>query len=135
DRAVAFEKDHEKRVREYTFPRISKGEGAPPEAGFYPNLTVDEIAAVHSGLLFNGGVACFDGTVQFHDTLALTIHQIGICLVAYTGNQGSWSTRLYRRDLREDKGDPVEVLNAILERRSRRAGLNKPDRRDALSAL
>jgi hypothetical protein len=135
DRAVAFEQEQEKRVREHTFPRISTGEGAPPEAGFYDNLTIDDIAAVHSGLLFNGGVACCDGTVQFHDTLALTIHQIGVCLVAYTGNQGSWSTRLYRRDLREDKGDPVEVLNAILERRSRRAGLNQPDRRDALSEL
>jgi len=86
-------------------------------------------------LLFNGGVACCDGTVQLHDALALTIHQIGVCLVAYSGNQGSWSTRLFRRDLREDKGDPVEVMHALLERRSRRAGLNQPDRRDGLSEL
>jgi hypothetical protein len=121
DRAVAFERVHERRVREYVFPRISTGMGAPPEAGFYDHLTLDEIAAVHSGLLFNGGVACCDGTVQEHDTLALTIHQIGVCLVAYSGNQGSWSTRLFRHDLREAKGDPVEVMNALLERRARRA--------------
>jgi hypothetical protein len=135
ERAVAFESVQESRVRERVFPHIGFADGAPLEAGFYDKLTLDNIAAVHSGLLFNGGVACCDGTVQLHDTLALTIHQIGVCLVAYSGNQGSWSTRLFRRDLREDKGDPVEVMHALLERRSRRAGLNQPDRRDGLSEL
>jgi hypothetical protein len=135
EQAVAFESVQEGRVRELVFPRIGFGEGAPLEAGFYDKLTLDDIAAVHTGLLFNGGVAGCDGTVQLHDTLALTVHQIGVCLVAYTGNQGSWSTRLFRRDLREEKGDPVEVMNALLERRSKRAGLNQPDRRDGLSEL
>jgi hypothetical protein len=134
DEAVAFEGEQERRVRREVFPRISFGEGAPPEAGFY-KFTPDQIAAVHTDLLFNGGVACCDGTVQLHDTLALTVHQIGVCLVAYTGNQGSWSTRLFRRDLREEKPDPVETMQALLERRARRAGLNQPDRRDGLSEL
>ena len=133
ERAVAFETVQETRIRELVFPRIV-GPGAPPEAGVYA-LTVDEISAVHAGLLFNGGVACCDGTVQAHDTLALTIHQIGVCLVSYAGNQGSWSTRLFRRDLREDKGDPAEAMQTLLERRGRRAGLNQPDRRDGLSEL
>jgi hypothetical protein len=133
--AVAFEGVQERRVRDVVFPRISFGEGAPSEAGFYDHLTVEDIAAVHTNLLFNGGVASCDGTVQLHDTLALTVHQIGVCLVAYTGNQGSWSTRLYRRDLREEKPDPVETLNTLIERRARRAGLNQPDRRDGLSEL
>ena len=132
--AVAFEGVQEHRVREEVFPQIAFKEGAPPEAGFY-ELTLDDIAAVHTGLLFNGGVACCDGTVQVHDTLALTVHQIGACLVAYTGNQGSWSTRLFRRDLREEKADPVETMLTLLERRSRRAGLNQPDRRDGLSEM
>jgi hypothetical protein len=135
ERAVEFESFQEKRVRETVFPTIAFKEGLPPEAGFYDTLTVDDIAAVHRGLLFNGGVACCDGTVQVHDTLALTVHQIGVCLVAYTGNQGCWSTRLFRRDLREAKGDPVEIMNMLLERRARRAGLNQPDRRDGLSEL
>ncbi len=135
EQAVAFEGVQERRVREEVFPQIAFGDGAPPEAGFYDNLTLDNLAAVHTGLLFNGGVACCDGTVQVHDTLALTVHQIGVCLVAYTGNQGSWSTRLFRRDLREDKGDPVATMQALLERRARRAGLNQPDRRDGLSEL
>ncbi len=135
EQAVAFEGVQERRVRLEVFPKIAFGDGAPPEAGFYDNLKLDNIAAVHTGLLFNGGVACCDGTVQVHDTLALTVHQIGVCLVAYTGNQGSWSTRLFRRDLREDKGDPVVTIQALLERRARRAGLNQPDRRDGLSEL
>lgn len=135
EQAVAFEGVQERRVRNEVFPNIAFGKGAPPEAGFYDKLTLADIAAVHTGLLFNGGVACCDGTVQVHDTLALTVHQIGVCLVAYTGNQGSWSTRLFRRDLREDKGDPVATMQALLERRARRAGLNQPDRRDGLSEL
>ena len=135
EQAVAFEGVQERRVRNEVFPNIAFGKGAPPEAGFYDKLTLADIAAVHTGLLFNGGVACCDGTVQVHDTLALTVHQIGVCLVAYTGNQGSWSTRLFRRDLREDKGDPVATMQALLERRARRVGLNQPDRRDGLSEL
>jgi hypothetical protein len=133
--AVAFESDQQTRVRECVFPRLSFSDGAPEEAGFYDHLTVEDIAEVHRGLLFNGGVECCDGTHQHHDTLALTVHQIGVCLVSYRGNQGSWSTRLFRRDLRESHGDPVEVMTALLERRGRRAGLNQPDRRDGLSEL
>lgn len=125
----------ERRVRNEVFPNIAFGKGAPPEAGFYDKLTLADIAAVHTGLLFNGGVACCDGTVQVHDTLALTVHQIGVCLVAYTGNQGSWSTRLFRRDLREDKGDPVATMQAAPRTPRPPRGLNQPDRRDGLSEL
>jgi hypothetical protein len=134
EQAVEFEGVQEARVRREVLPQVAFSRGAPPEAGHY-RVTVEQVAAVHTGLLFNGGVACCDGTVQLHDTLALTVHQIGACLVSYTGNQGSWSTRLFRRDLRENKPDPVETMHALLERRSRRAGLNQPDRRDGLSEL
>jgi hypothetical protein len=133
--AVEFESEHVARIREHIFPKLSFATGAPPEAGHYSAVTLDEIKAVHSGLLFNGQVACCDGTNQFHDGLALTIHQIGVCLVTYAGNQGSWSTRLFRRDLRESHGDPVDATLALLEARGRRAGLNQPDRRDSLSEL
>ncbi len=133
-RAVEFESEHARRVREQVFPKLAWADGAPPEAGVY-EVTPDEVREVHAGLLFNGGVAACDGTHQHHDTLALTIHQVGVCLVNYVGNQGSWSTRLYRRDLRESHGDPAEETLRLLESRSRRAGLNQPDRRDGLSEL
>ncbi|VTT97838.1 Uncharacterized protein OS=Roseiflexus sp. (strain RS-1) GN=RoseRS_2255 PE=4 SV=1 [Gemmataceae bacterium] len=135
EHATAFETVQQARVRELVYPRLSFTPGAPPEAGLYDMLTTEHIAEVHRGLLFNGGVTACDGTTQAHDTLALTVHQIGVCLVSYTGNQGSWSTRLFRRDLREDKGDPVAVMNELLERRGLRAGLNQPDRRDGLSEM
>jgi hypothetical protein len=133
--AVAVERLHEGRVREQVFPRLKDAPGAPPEAGHYTDITPDEVKRVHQGLLFNGGVEACDGTVQTHDTLALTLYQIGVCLVSYSGNQGSWSTRLFRKDLRAEHADPVGEMLEILERRQRRAGLNQPDRRDGLSEL
>ena len=114
-RAVAFESGHADRIREQVFPKLAFAAGAPPEAGNY-RVPTEEVAATHAGLLFNGGVACCDGTHQSHDTLALTVHQIGVCLVTYAGNQGSWSTRLFRRDLRESHGDPVEATLRLLDR-------------------
>ncbi|HEX4607225.1 MAG TPA: hypothetical protein VH092_03385 [Urbifossiella sp.] len=132
--AVEFETEQEAQVREYVLARLPFLQNAIPEAGKY-DVTEDVLKEVHRGLLFNGGVEACDGTHQRHDSLALTIHQIGVCLVSYTGNQGSWSTRLFRRDLREDHGDPVETMTALLERRGKRAGLNQPDRRDGLTEL
>jgi hypothetical protein len=133
--AVEAERGHEAEVRREVFPRIKDAPGAPAEAGYYRDVTPDEIKRVHDGLLFNCGVEACDGTVQTHDTLALTVYQIGVCLVSYHGNAGSWSTRLFRRDLREERDNPVGDVMEILERRGRRAGLNQPDRRDGLSEL
>lgn len=133
--AVEVERRHEGEVRWRVFPLLKDAPGAPPEAGHYADITPDEVKEVHQGLLFNGGVEACDGTVQTHDTLALTVYQIGVCLVSYCGNQGSWSTRLFRKDLREEHADPVGEVMAVLERRGQRAGLNQTDRRDGLSEL
>jgi hypothetical protein len=108
--------------------------GAPPEAGHWL-VPVEEIRDTHAGLLFNGATDCCDGTVQKHESLALTVYQIGACLVSYAGNRGSWSTQLFRRDLNRRRGDPVAETVALLEARARRGGLNQPDRRDGLSEL
>ena len=67
--------------------------------------------------------AC-DGTVRTHDTLPLTIYQVGVSLVSYRGDQGTWQHRLFRRDLRERGGDPVEEVLQALDRRAQRAALN-----------
>jgi hypothetical protein len=133
--AVRAERRHEAQVRERVFPMLRAAPGAPPEAGHYTDITPDEVKRVHDGLLFNGGVEACDGTVQTHDTLALTVYQIGVCLVSYRGNAGSWSTRLFRKDLRAEHADPVGEVMEVLRRRHDRAGLNQPDRRDGLSEL
>jgi hypothetical protein len=132
--AVAQETELQREVRETVVSRLSFFEAAPPEAGVY-EVPVGEIEQVQRGLLFPGHVEACDGTTQTHDTLALTIYQIGVCLVSYAGNQGSWSTRLFRRDLRERHADPVADVQRLLETREARAGVNQPDRRDGLSEL
>ncbi|MBN9121011.1 MAG: hypothetical protein J0I06_17980 [Planctomycetes bacterium] len=132
--AVRAEKVHENRVRELVVKKLRSFAGAPPEAGYWP-VTVEEIVDVHRGLLFNGATDCCDGTVQDYDSLALTIYQIGVCLVSYAGNRGNLSTQLFRRDLCESHGDPVQETVALLEARAHRGGLNQPDRRDGLSEL
>jgi hypothetical protein len=67
--------------------------------------------------------------------LALTVYRVGVSLVGYKGDHGSWVTQLFRKDLRERHGDPTDQMMALLEARGRRAGLNQPDRRDGLSEL
>jgi hypothetical protein len=57
-----------------------------------------------------------------HDTIPLTITQIGVCLVSYNGQQGTWAHRLFRRDLREKMNDPVGEALALLSRREKREG-------------
>lgn len=117
--AVAQEDQHRKTIRDVVFSRIANAPGAPMNAGVYQAKRSD-IERIHTGLLFNGGVEACDGTSIVHDTIPLTITQIGVCLVSYNGQQGSWAHRLYRRDLRTRIDDPVEEVLSVLERRERR---------------
>ena len=132
--AARAETAHESRVREHVVKKLREFAGAPPEAGHWP-VSVEEIRDTHAGLLFSGATDCCDGTVQKYDSLALTVYQIGACLVSYAGNRGSWTQQLFRRDLCEPHDDPVAETRALLEARARRGGLNQPDRRDGLSEL
>ncbi len=124
NQAVADSIEQEKRtqnpIRNEVFPRLRNGTDrmAPKNAGLY-RVTPEEIAEVHRGLLFNGATECCDGTVASHDSLLLSVVQIGIALVAYQGNQGTWVQRMYRRDLHARYADPVEEAMALLDRRSR----------------
>jgi hypothetical protein len=132
--AVGQEDELQRQVRERVFPRLCNPATAPKGGGVF-QATPERLAAVHRGLLFNGGVEAADGTVQVHDTLPLTIYQIGVSLVSYRGDQGTWCQRLFRRDLRQRGGDPVEEAVRLLERRSRRGALNRPTPDDALGEL
>lgn len=131
--AVAAETDRQRHVRATIFPMLENDPNGPPGAGLY-EATLPELAAVQQQLLFNGAVAACDGTHQAHDTLALTIHQIGVSLVSYRGERDSFHTRVYRRDLREQARDPVEDVLELLARRSTRGALDHPAT-DPLSEL
>lgn len=133
--AVERETATAKYVREIIFPQIPTAPGAPKNAGKHEARRSD-LERVHRGLLFNGGVEACDGTRVVHDTLPLTITQIGVCLVSYNGQQGSWAHRLYRRDLRAKLSDPVEEVLDLLHRREKRGGQGQEeDGKEKLSEL
>jgi hypothetical protein len=132
--AVVREDDVQRRVWADVVPKLFDPATSPPGGGVY-RADPDVLRLVHRGLLFNGGVEACDGTVQVHDTLPLTIYQVGVSLVSYRGDQGTWQHRLFRRDLRQRVGDPVEDVLRVLERRASREALNHATPSDQLGAL
>lgn len=130
--AVKQESLIHREIREQIFPLLHTREGAPACAGVY-RVTPEQLAEVHRKLLFNGGVDGCDGTVVTHDTLPVTITQVGVCLVSYRGDQGSWVHRLFRRDLRASGRNPVEETMLLLEKRRQRSAVDYPT--DALSSM
>lgn len=125
--AIAIENALRETIRRELFPRLRTRPGAPAVAGCY-RATPDDLRRVHRALLFNGAVEACDGTSVEHDTLPVTITQIGICLVSYQGDQGSWTQRLYRRDLRASTGNALDDLMALLENRSQRGNTDNEER-------
>lgn len=105
-----------KAIREKIFPRLSKQPNAPLGAGIY-KAKESEIEAIQRGLLFTGAVEACDGIAASHESLALAITQIGVCLVSYHADRGSWVHRLYQRDLRESLDDPAKLAADLINRR------------------
>src|SRR6266571_3824351 len=133
--AVRKETEYQKLIRTKVFPLLRTRGGAPAEAGVY-RATLERVEDVHRKLLFNGAVEACDGTVVSHDTLPVTITQIGVCLVSYRGDQGSWVHRIYRRDLRTSSTkSPVDETMEILERRRQRGAVGHSSTRDRLTDL
>jgi hypothetical protein len=127
--ALEKETEYRQRVRSIVFSRLEELRGkrdVPRNAGRW-EARLSDLERIHTALLFNGGVEACDGTSVIHDTLPLTITQIGVCLVSYQGQQGSWAHRLFRRDLRAKLKDPVEEVLDLLERREKREGQGQDD--------
>lgn len=132
--AVKDEKRFQEQIREQIFPILRTRQDAPPGAGVY-KVTADQLQEVHQKLLFNGGVEACDGTVVPYDTLPVTITQIGVCLVSYRGDQGSWVHRVFRRDLRATGKNPIDETLNLLDRRHNRGAIDQQSTRDQLSSL
>lgn len=132
--AVRRENELHREIRRRIFPLLETRPGSPIGAGVY-QTTVEQVETVHSQLLFNGGVEACDGTIETHDTLPVTVTQIGVSLVSYRGDQGSWGHRLFRRDLRSTTGSAIDETIDLLERRRSRSGIDQPTKRDQLSDL
>lgn len=121
-------------VRREVFPLLRNAVDAPSEAGVHQARPTD-LEEVHRKVLFSGQLDTCDGTTLTHDTLLLTVTQIGICLISYQGNELALSQRMYRRDLRTAGSDPVEEAKELLARRKDRAATGVADKRDTLSEL
>jgi hypothetical protein len=132
--AVRQEGDIRKQIRNVVFPALSTRPDAIPEAGVY-QAQPSQIEHVHTGLLFNGGVEACDGNSHVDDRLPLTITQIGVTLVSYHGEKGSWDHRLFRRDLRQRNENIADEMMALLEKRSHRSGVDIEEKQDQLSNL
>ncbi|MDA8283250.1 MAG: hypothetical protein M0Z42_08150 [Actinomycetota bacterium] len=107
---------------------------APPLAGLW-RVELPELEKIHRGTLFAGHVDACDSTVQVHESLALTIIQIGIALVGYHGEEGTWAHRLYRRDLQGTPANAVELARQLLELRDPHSPQGPEDTRDQLTEL
>ena len=132
--ALAREDELYRQIREVVFPQIKQRRHAPPGAGVY-QATADQLKAVQQQVLFNGAAEASYGTATGHDTLPMSVTQIGVCLVSYAGEQGAWVHRLYRRDLRLRGMNPVDEALAVLERRQEQSEPDRPGRRDRLTEL
>jgi hypothetical protein len=133
--ATINESEMVRRIRDRIFPQIKARPGAPPQAGVY-RVTLDDLRRVQGSVLFNGQVEACDGISVVYDTLPLTIIQIGVSMVAYRGDQGTWTHRLYRRDMRvRGRANIEDELMELLERRQRRGGIDQPSQRDHMSDM
>jgi hypothetical protein len=132
--ALARENELYKQIRDVVFPQITQRRHAPPGAGVF-QATADQLKAVQQQVLFNGAAEASYGTSTGHDTLPMSITQIGVCLVSYAGEQGAWVHRLYRRDLRLHGMNPADEALAILERRQAQSEPDRSGRRDRLTEL
>jgi hypothetical protein len=121
-------------VRADVFPLLHGAPDAPPEAGVHQAAPAD-LEEVHRKVLFSGQLDTCDGTSITHDTLLLTVTQIGVCLISYQGDELALSQRMFRRDLRTVGSDPVEEAKDLLARRKDRAATGVADKRDTLSEL
>ena len=94
---------------------------------------------VHRGLLFRGAVEACNGIAVTHDALAVSVTQVGVCLVSYRAELGSWVHRLFRRDLRAvdrpgrgGDGRDRRARPRTSDRRDRAPERSRPPRRDGL---
>ncbi len=132
--AVGQERRIQEQVRKVVLAKLRDAPNAFPGRGVY-RVTAKEVERAHEAWLFNGNVEACDGISVPHDTLPLTIVQVGVCLVSYNGEHGSWVQRLYRRDLRVASSDPIQEMLDVLEQRRLQGSASSPNPRDQLSIL
>ncbi|TSC22658.1 hypothetical protein [Corallococcus sp. Z5C101001] len=120
-------------VREKLLPLLKTGPHAPKGAGVY-HATEAQLRAVLDGYLFRGNVEAVNGRAVSHDTLALGITQLGIAAVGYGGSSGTFSQRLFRKEVTFQMDDPFKQARDYIEQRETRSR-KAPRNKDSLSRL
>lgn len=100
-------------------------------AGVYP-ASEERLRTVFEALLFPGRVEAVSSIVASHDSLPLGITQLGVAVVGYGGTSGTFSQRLFRKELSTGNEDPVQDALECMGERHERSGMG---RRDMLSML
>lgn len=103
-------------IRKDAFPLI-RDSALVPHAGLHSDTTPELIEKMHKGFLFNGAVTACGSVSVMYDSLPISITQMGICLVNYQGQHGSYSHQLFRRDLKFDRSSTFEEAKELIERR------------------
>lgn len=118
DYAIAAEDKAAGALRRHFFDDLEtrSWRGKPPLAGRW-RVNLGELQRIHAGTLFSGRAEACDGVVLVHDSLALTILQFGVGLIGYRGDEGTWSCRLFRRDLSGAPADTYEQALKLVEAR------------------
>ncbi|MFB1483689.1 hypothetical protein [Corallococcus sp. RDP092CA] len=103
-------------IRKELLPQIAGRRNGPAEAGVFQTHP-EELTTVHEGLLFPGNVIAVLGTAVSHESLPLSITQIGVAAVGYQGSAGTFSQRLFRKDLAaKDTNSLKEAVDYIANR-------------------
>jgi len=110
------EQDSNSVIRNDIFPKI-KTNTTVPFAGLQSDTTPELIEKVHKGFLFNGAVTACGSVSVMYDSLPISITQMGICLVNYQGQHGSYSHQLYRRDLRFNHSINFDSAISFIQRK------------------
>lgn len=119
-KAKLDEDKNRRAFRDEVFPRI-KEKGNVPFAGLHDNVNDVKqlLEKIHRGFLFNGAVTACGSTQAIFNTVPLSISQIGVCLVNYEKQHGSYSHKLFRRDLPFKNPDALqEAIDLFNKRKS-----------------
>ncbi len=103
-------------IRNEVFPKIQENP-LVLHAGLHQDTTLELIEKMHKGFLFNGAVTACGSVSVMYDSLPISITQMGICLVNYQGQHGSYSHQLFRRDLKFNHSCTIQEAIELIERK------------------
>ncbi|QSQ14824.1 hypothetical protein [Myxococcus landrumensis] len=123
--AVNAEDALRSRIRHEVLPLIRGHPGGPQEAGVY-SAEPAQFESIYQSLLFAGRVEAVNGSFASYESLPMGITQIGIAIVGYEGTQGTFSQRLFRKEMAEKHNHLLdEVFDCISRRQENSSSTRK----------